>query len=164
MPTLTIQRMRPDDAARTRAIRLRALEEAPDAFGTTLAEDLARPPDAWRTRLESADAATYVAVLDGLDIGMATGASYEWVEGSAGLFGMWVAPEARQIGAGGQLVDAVVAWARAAGFPRILLDVGDENPPAIALYASRGFEPTGVTSSLPPPRDHVTEHQRRLAL
>ena len=94
----------------------------------------------------------------------ASGADYEWEDGAAGLFGMWVAPSARGQGAGGALVDAVVAWARAEAFPRILLDVGDDNEPAIHLYASRGFVPTGVTTTLPAPRDHVHEHQRGLLL
>lgn len=160
MPTLTIQRMTPEHWERVREVRLRALAEAPDAFGTTLAEDLARKVETWRARLEEPVNATFVAVLDGADIGVATGSSYEWSDGQAGLFGMWVAPEARRLGVGKRLVDAVLAWAREAGYPSILLDVGDENPAAVALYASKGFEPTGVTTTMPAPRDPVTEHQR----
>ncbi len=77
---------------------------------------------------------------------------------------MWVAPQQRGRGLGGAIVDAVVAWARAEGHSRLLLGVGDDNAAAIALYASRGFEPTGVTSTLPPPREHILEHERALVL
>ena len=62
------------------------------------------------------------------------------------------------------LVDAVVAWARANGVRRLLLDVADHNAPAIVLYARMGFVRNGITSTMPPPRAHVTEHQRELRL
>jgi len=47
---------------------------------------------------------------------------------------------------------------------RLLLDVGDYNTSAIALYRSRGFEPTGKVRTLPSPREHVREHQFELII
>ena len=147
---------------RARAIRLRALQDAPDAFGSTLEHTMSLTPVHWKERLGSQDAATFVAVVDDSDVGMAVGADYEG-EG-AGLFGMWVAQEARGTGAGDALVQAVVGWARGKNYERIVLDVGDANEQAIALYARNGFEPTGATCTLPPPRSHIKEHQRALVL
>jgi GNAT superfamily N-acetyltransferase len=160
----TIERMTPDAWERVRAVRLRALADAPDAFGTLLAEDEARPLPEWRARLERPDVATFLAVVDGRDGGVATGTAYEGQEGAAGLFSMWTAPEFRGRGVGGALVEAVVAWARGAGYRRVLLDVADGNLPAIRLYEKRGFAPNGETGTLPPPRQHVLEHRRALAL
>ena len=77
---------------------------------------------------------------------------------------MWVAPEARRKGVGGALVDAVIEWARSAGVKRLLLDVADNNAPAIALYIQKGFQPNGEVSTFPPPREHIREHQRELRL
>ena len=77
---------------------------------------------------------------------------------------MWVAPVARGRGVGDGLVDAVVDWARAAGYPRVVLDVGDENLPAIRLYERKGFEPTGRTRTFSEPRTHIREHERALVL
>ncbi len=77
---------------------------------------------------------------------------------------MWVAPEARATGAGAALIDAVVEWARSKGFVKLLLDVGDDNEPAIALYARKGFESSGEVSTLRHPREHIREHQRVLRL
>jgi GNAT superfamily N-acetyltransferase len=162
--TFTVERMTPAGAERVRAVRLRALADAPDAFGTTLAEDGARPIEDWRTRLGDPGAATFLSLHEGRDAGLARGAPFEGEEGAAGLFAMWVAPEARGRGVGGALVDAVVAWARAAGYRRLLLEVADGNLPAIRLYGGRGFAPDGVTGSLPPPRHHVREHRRCLPL
>ena len=144
---------------------MRALHDSPDAFGTTLAVDEARPPEEWRERLENPEVAQYLAVDSaGSDIGIVVGAPWVGLESTAGLFAMWVAPEARGAGVGGALVDRVIAWARDAGFAKLLLDVADQNAPAIALYESRGFRPNGDTDTLPPPREHITEHQRELDL
>jgi GNAT superfamily N-acetyltransferase len=160
----SIERAGPDDWERVRAVRLTALADAPDAFTTTLAEDSARPLQAWRQRLENIDAATFLATLDGRDVGCVVGAPYDGQPGDAGLFAMWVAPGARGHRIAGRLVDAVVAWARGRGCRRVLLGVGDYNLAAIRLYESKGFLPTGVHSTLPPPREHVTEHERALEL
>ena len=83
---------------------------------------------------------------------------------TAWLISMWVAPEVRRRGVGGLLVDGVVDWARSSGVIRLLLDVSDSNAPAIALYARKGFTPNGEVGTLPPPREHIREHQRELRL
>jgi hypothetical protein len=46
----------------------------------------------------------------------------------------------------------------------VRLEVGDTNAYAVRLYERAGFVPTGVTASLPPPRAHITEHERILDL
>ena len=161
----SIEQASPDDWRRFRAVRLRALADSPDAFGTTLAEDEARPGSEWRSRLENPEVAQFIASdAVGNDTGMVVGAPWVGLESTAGLFGMWVAPEARGLGLGGALVDRVIGWARGAGFVRVLLDVADQNAAAIALYESRGFVPTGETDHLLPPRQHISEHRRQLML
>jgi len=147
---------------RLRTIRLRALSDAPDAFGSTLEEAVARPPEAWSKQLT--DLPTFVAVCDGLDVGMVRGARDTGRARTAWLISMWVAPAWRSKGVGGALVDAVIDWARSSNVDRLLLDVVDDNNPAIALYARKGFEPNGEVSALPPPRQHIREHQRELRL
>ncbi|MDD9932720.1 MAG: GNAT family N-acetyltransferase [Myxococcales bacterium] len=149
-------------APRLRALRLRALRDAPDAFETTFESAAGWPDDSWAQQLAALP--TFVAVRDGADVGMVRGAMDEDRPDTAWLISMWVAPEARRHGVGGLLVDRVVLWARELELTRLLLDVGDANAAAIALYAGRGFERTGVTSRLPPPRDHIAEHQRELRL
>ena len=191
---VSIRRAKPADWQRVRAIRLRALSDAPDAFGTTLAEDEARPMSTWRERLENDDAATFLAstelddedtalltasrathaassphegtaeVPQLVDLGLVVGAPFDGREGAAGLFAMWVAPEARGSGIADRLVQAVIDWASERGYERLLLDVADDNKAAIKLYERMGFEPTGNTGTLPPPRTHVREHERAFSL
>jgi GNAT superfamily N-acetyltransferase len=160
--TMDIQRLSIDEGLRLRTLRLRALADAPDAFSSTFAEVAAHPLDMWRQQLQ--EIATFVAVHDGEDVGLVRCASDAQQQDTAWLISMWVAPEARGQGVGNALIDAVIAYARARGASRLLLDVGDHNQQAIALYARKGFQPNGGTGSLPAPRDHMREHQRELRL
>lgn len=80
----------------------------------------------------------------------------------AGVFAVWVAPQARGRGVGDALLRAVVSHAAAIGIRRLVLDVGDHNEPAMRLYQRLGFEPTGRHSAFPAPRDHITEQELAL--
>ena len=159
---IEIARIGPEGWERVRALRLRALTDSPDAFARTHAEEVERPQVEWQARLRGA--ATFLSSRDGRDTAMVTCAPYHGRPHAAGLFGMWVAPAARGTGTGSRLVDAVIAYARAQGFERVVLDVGDINHAAIALYARKGFVPSGVRDTLPAPREHIHEHERVLVL
>jgi ribosomal protein S18 acetylase RimI-like enzyme len=152
-----------------RDLRLAALAEAPDAFASTLEDEEGRPEGYWRLRLDQPDHITFVATVTfetrPRPVGLAVlGPSFDGGERVRGLYSVWVTPDARGRGVGDALLAAATAWATGAGADRIVLDVGDHNGPAIALYARWGFTPTGRETSLPAPREHVTEHERALDL
>lgn len=151
------------DWARYRDIRLLALADTPNAFARTLSEEQAFSEEKWRSRL-SGDGLVVIAEVGGQDAGLVGGVPLQGRAGAAGLVSMWVAPDHRRSGTGRALVQAVVAWARDAGFQTLVLDVADENTGAIAFYERLGFRRTGRTGTLPPPRAHVTEHERALTL
>jgi len=159
-----IDRLEPDAWERVRAVRLRALTDAPDAFGSTISGERERPEHSWRGRLEYPSSIALVAAQDGEDVGLAFGAPYDGKPGFAGLFGMWVAPEARGSGVSRRLVRCVIDWAISQDYANLLLEVADDNKRAVAFYARMGFEPTGATGSLPAPREHIREHERVLSL
>lgn len=154
---MNIERLDVRDGARLRSIRLRALGDAPDAFGTTWEEAKALRLEDYDWQLDLL--ATFVATVDGRDQGVVRGAPHNDLEGVGYLISLWVAPEARRQGVGSALVDAVTQWAEAYGLRRLLLDVGEANTAAISLYTSRGFVPTGEYGALPPPRGHIREIQ-----
>ena len=166
---LDIQRMSAADWQRVRALRLAGLAAEPDAFGSTLERETAFEPTDWQRRL-AGSAATFLAVLAGADVGIVTGAPWVGEERGdpaprvAGLFGLWVARDARGRGIGDRLVDEVVTWARSEGYARLVLEVGDQNAPATRLYERHGFLPTGCGRTLPPPRAHVRERELALDL
>ena len=157
-----IERLAADDGPRLRAIRLRALRDAPDAFATTVDEAAGWPRDRWSE--QTARFIHFVAVVGGADVGLVRGAPDAHSSDAAWLLSMWVAPELRGEGIAPALVDAVVAWARSRGFRRLLLDVTETNARAMAFYSRMGFVPSGVVGTLPPPREHLAEIQMVLTL
>ena len=158
----SVSKLQPADWERYRDLRLRSLREDPDAFWNTSEEEVGLKEEDWRKRL--LENPTYVAVLGGEDVGAATGCPHYDRDGAAALVGMWVAPLARGRGLACALIEEVIAWAREEGFPHLFLDVADENTAAIKLYERMGFAPTGVKNHKPPPRDHISEHERALEL
>lgn len=154
---IRIVRLAPGDEERLRAIRLRALADAPEAFGTTLEEAIAKPLGDWQRQLKQL--ATFIVTLDSVDIGIARGARHDNQSDAACLISMWVAPEFRRQGVAAALIDSVVAWAKTEKFRRLVLDVTENNVPAMSLYRKKGFVTNGVISTLPPPRQHTREYQ-----
>lgn len=144
----------PDDWERWRALRLAALADAPDAFGSTLAQARAADTeDWWRARLTTVPR-NLVVVRDGTDVAMASlAASADGPE----LISMWVHPAARGSGAADAAVEAVLALA-AEAYPDlpVALSVFAHNRAALRLYARHGFVDAGVS-----PDD---EHERRMVL
>jgi GNAT superfamily N-acetyltransferase len=138
-----IRRLRPDEWSALRDLRLRSLTADPDAFGSTLERERGFSDADWQDRARSMEGVIVVAEsADGLT-GIAMGAPLRERPADTGVFAMWVAPEARGQGIGGQLLDAIVAWARSAGKPSLELGVVTSNADAIALYVGRGFADTG---------------------
>jgi GNAT superfamily N-acetyltransferase len=157
-----IERLKAGDGERLRAIRLRALADAPEAFATTLEEAACKPLEGWERQLH--ELPTFVATAGGCDFGMARGAHHDQWRDTGYLISMWVAPEARRRGIATDLIDAVVGWARSEGFVRLILDVAEGNTPAMALYTHKGFVPNGTIGRLPPPREHIREIQVEMRL
>lgn len=161
---MNIEQLLPGSGDRLRSIRLRALAESPGAFGTTFAEAAAESAEGWERQVR--EIATFVAVVEGCDMGLVRGAPRER-DGDSGDFSgdlrsMWVAPEARRRGVATGLIDAVVQWARGEGLRRLALEVVESNGPAISLYTRKGFVPTGNRSCFPPPREEVREVELEL--
>ena len=132
-----IERLEPGEGERWRRIRLQGLQEAPYAFSTTYAAASQWSAERWATQV--VELATFVAVVDGSDVGVARGAPHRDNDVRE-LISMWVAPGARRQGIGVRLIDSVAAWAKAAGASALVLEVVANNAAAIALYECAGFQ------------------------
>jgi ribosomal protein S18 acetylase RimI-like enzyme len=141
-----VRRVRPDEWHELRDTRLRALADAPDAFGTTHAEALLRPEEWWRGwALDSsagADQAMFLAWSDCAAVGIAgvfhEGSYYQ-------VISMWTDPRERGRGVGRALLDAAVVFA---GEAEVRLSVTDGNEAARRQYERYGFVATGFTEPL----------------
>jgi GNAT superfamily N-acetyltransferase len=147
-----IRTLHPDDWPLYRELRLRALADAPHAFGSTYAEESQRDDDVWAARLAAPALGShlqgwpYVAEVDGTPVGLA------WVklEGAvAWLYQVWVAPEARGRGVGAALMDAAIRWARARNATALHLDVTAGDGAAARLYRRTGFVDVGAPVPMP---------------
>jgi GNAT superfamily N-acetyltransferase len=157
--TPIVRRIRPDEGLRLRGLRLRALADAPLAFGSTLAREEAFAEDVWQERAargaKGEDLVTYVAEEGERWIGLATGILRDpdgpRLEPRLELVGMFVEPAARGRGVGAALVETVCAWARDRGMARLYLWVTSTNQAALPLYRRSGFRATGRSQ----PLDHT---------
>src|SRR2546428_13698912 len=95
-----------------RDLRLRALADSPDAFGSTLAEETARPDAEWARRLASGVDSQMnlpiIAVVDGEPIGLARGRIDTSDPDVAVLHPMWDAQGHRGAGARRRLLEKAV--------------------------------------------------------
>jgi RimJ/RimL family protein N-acetyltransferase len=82
-------------------------------------------------------------VLEDGDRVVGNAAVHEAAPGVLSL-GMAILPDARGLGGGRALLEAIVEHGRACGAHKLALDVWSDNACAIALYASAGFEVEGL--------------------
>ena len=139
----------PDDWRPWRELRLAALAEAPEAFGSTLADwtGTGDAEERWRARLASVP---FNAILtcDGEPAGMVGAITND--DGAVELISLWVSPGFRGRGVGDAAVRAVLHWAGVnyPGFSAVL-SVKAANDRAIALYARHGFVKAGPSPDGP---------------
>ena len=139
--------MRAEEWLLWRDLRLRALSDAPDAFGRTFEGESQVSDDEWRSRVRNfasdPDMVAFVAEIDGAPGGMAACRIDPDDRSLAWLFAMWIAPHARRRGVARALLDRAVAWATDHGATELHLTVTNNNDIARALYDSLGFAETG---------------------
>jgi ribosomal protein S18 acetylase RimI-like enzyme len=131
-------------------LRLRALREEPEAFGSSYEEQWDR---------EIAEVAARLGEMtsgEGFVLGAFAGEELKGIvclgrEGSrkgrhkAGVYQVYVAPEVRGRGYGRRLMEELLARARETpGLEQLLLAVNAANGPARSLYLALGFEPYGM--------------------
>ncbi|PTA43258.1 GNAT family N-acetyltransferase [Micromonospora sp. RP3T] len=150
----TVRRIRPEDAARMRALRLEMLADSPLAFLETVAEAAARPHADFAARVATVSRgdqiAQFVAEADARLVGHAGGIAAPDEPGLTLVYAVYVTPARRGTGLLAALVDAVAAWSRACGRPELMMEVVVGNDRACRAYRKLGFTDTGVR--VPHPR------------
>jgi ribosomal protein S18 acetylase RimI-like enzyme len=148
-PKMHLHAVTAEDWESHRDVRLAMLEEAPDAFWFTYADEAVYDEADWRERIEGA---WLVQARDSDGILGSAGLGSHWEPGratTATLFGMYVAPRGRGRGVGEALVRAVLEEARRLGKSEVVLEVTSSNESAAAVYARCGFVRTGAVHDHP---------------
>jgi ribosomal protein S18 acetylase RimI-like enzyme len=145
-------------------LRLRALADSPDAFGSTLAKEEMRTDAEWAARLNNNGSSTLdlpvLAEFEGKPAGMCWGRIEEDEPEAASLYQMWVDPDHRCMGVGKLLLDAVIDWAEANNAKTLDLGVTWGDTPAVRLYTRAGFEPLGELHQFRPGSDLLGRRMR----
>ena len=121
-----------------RAIRLRALQDSPQAFGESLAGALECADAEWTSLTQS----THVVEIAGQPVGMAYTFTDRTDAQVARVGGMWVAPELRRRGIALALLASARSWAVSRGHRLARLWVVPASP-AEALYVRAGYARNG---------------------
>jgi len=135
-----------EDVALLRAVRLQALSDAPDAFGSTYDREVAFTDDVWESRLAPTANPHFVDEGDDGDVrGLVAGIRSDEHPARRYLVAMWVAPHARATGVADDLVRSVIDWASSDGADSVRLHVMANNGRAERVYERHGFVRTGRT-------------------
>lgn len=143
---ISIERIDPAHGDLLRDVRLRALREAPYAFGTRYEDAIQEPPGDWTAIARASshgNSRAYFLALDRDDEGHVTTVGMVQARRRPPtdclLFSMWVAPEVRRLGVGRALVQAVADWGAGWGARRVVLWVTNVNEGAQRFYKRIGF-------------------------
>lgn len=130
-----------EDVDALRELRLLALADEPDAFGSTYAESVKHPLSRWT---EMATSWNYYLAFDGARaVGMVSGGRFDPFPDARWVYGMFVRGEYRGSGVAVDLVRVVAEWARAQDVATLGLHVTTSVPRACAFYQKLGFTPHG---------------------
>jgi GNAT superfamily N-acetyltransferase len=149
---VTLEPITAENVVLFREVRLRALRDAPLAFGSTYARESQFSDEEWLqrvTRWNGESGIGYLAMEGGHGCGIA-GVLLEEEDGTcANLVSMWVAPTHRKCGAGRLLVNEIADWSRQRGVHVMRLMVTSSNESAMQFYQRLGFSRTGRTEPYP---------------
>ena len=143
---ITCRRATKSDVALFREVRLKALQESPEAFGSTYESAVQRDQGSWEEQLwtttDGGDRNTQFAFEDDQCVGLA--ALYREPDAHSGdVLMMWVDSKFRGTTAATSLVDNLLSWAKESGISTVSLVVTDTNARAIKFYENQGFHDTG---------------------
>jgi ribosomal protein S18 acetylase RimI-like enzyme len=142
-----IRRLNVDDLEALWSLRLQALADNPEAFGSTYEEVMARGKDWMRHRLQEGDDNFFLGAFDERLVGMIgfyrAGGAKERHKGD--LISLYVVPERRGQDVGKALVQELIAQAgQLSGLEQLHLTVVASAVVAYHLYRSFGFQVYGT--------------------
>ena len=143
-----LRTLTPQDATSFQALRLRGLQECPEAFASSYEEEASTLREEIELRLQPKPGSAIVgAFLDGVLVGLAgvQQESMAKLAHKAFIWGVYVSPEARCRGVGTKLIGHALQYAsETLGVRQVNLGVNTKNVAAVALYKKLGFVQYGL--------------------
>jgi len=140
---LTVRALQPEEVDLCRMLRLRALADAPNAFGERYNDAVHHTSDYWTKFIQSLTPPSKQRMFLACDGEVCSGSVFAMLdrkrERAGRVGGMWVDSKFRQQGIGLALLEAVFDWARENEFGEVWLwcEAGDNA--AHRLYQKVGF-------------------------
>lgn len=144
---MMIRRLVPQDAESYLTLRLKALQNSPESFGSTYEEEKDYSVDKYKIRFQSEDSFTFGAFEDGGLVGIITLVTEQRIKlrHRATIVAMYVSPDMRGLGIGKALIiEAINKAKELQGVEQIYLTVVTTNKSAKKLYSLLGFEIFGT--------------------
>lgn len=144
MNNIEIISLKPEEWQQYRDLRLRALKEEPQAFGSTYEKNAQHPDSFWQERIEDTINKNtqwlVFAKLNATLVGM-MGAFVEKEPDTVHVIAAYVAPEARGKGISKMLMKELIKRIIANKIiKKIIVDVNTEQEAAVFLYKNSGFQ------------------------
>ena len=149
--TISIRFIRDSEVEAFKSLRLEALREHPESFGTDYEEDAAQPESVWKERVGKAagdpsgsivlaDAGNELAGMVGVWRGSGIKTRHE-----ANIWGVYVRPKYRGHKLTEQMINEALGWCRGGNVRIVRLTVVTCNTAAIHAYQKCGFLVCGVS-------------------
>lgn len=149
---ILVEQITRENVAIFKEVRLRALQEAPYAFGSTYAREAQFDDVEWTRRAERWSGERGIGFL-AMEDGAACGIAGSFLDAEdarrAQLLSMWTAPTHRRKGVGQMLVENVLKWAKSREARVLQLMVTSSNDGAMRFYERLGFARTGRIEPYP---------------
>jgi ribosomal protein S18 acetylase RimI-like enzyme len=143
-----IRALAPPDAPAFQGLRLRGLQECPEAFASSYAEEVGTPLVEIEKRLQPKADSVIFGAFQGSLLCAVAGLQRERLAKLAHksyIWGVYVAPEARGSGVGAQIMGhALHHAATVLGTRQVNLGVNTRNTVAVSLYKKLGFVEYGL--------------------
>lgn len=152
MSDVEIRTLTPDHWHLYKSVRLQALKDSPDSYGSTFEQEAALTDTQWQSRLDlkwrNIDALPLVATKNGEAVGLAWGLVNAHAPSITHVYQMWVSPTARGEGIAKLLLREITSWAVRRRCTHMRLAVTTSNDAAVHLYSAYGFTAVGQREEL----------------
>lgn len=142
MTDITVRELAADEWEIFKTLRLRALQEDPEAFVASYEEESQHTDEVWQERMSQA---TRIGAKQGSDwVALASVGDEDTRDDDdlGEVYGIWVTPSLRGEGVARRLMEHAEQVGRNAGYSHLAYWVNTDNGRAVAFASSIGYRPT----------------------